>query len=246
MTPKQFVKAYVKHGSIKAVSREEDITWYMARKAYRAAVAAGLMDAQSVGRKSNAQVKKPEPIFTGETRMAPIRKFAVPKRGVRYYFFTSAQNNTTLHKPLWANLLALKDYLKGSLHVGRFAYMKSGLGALGDKAKFTEAKNETLYGADTLAWADELAPYINDNRCEVAPGLVWCGEWQRLPTVKRPLSGYETYTGRKSGIFPHVKYEMHSVPASKFEDTKFNFTTGTVTRRNYILKGAPAPLLFAT
>jgi len=238
MTPKQFVEAYEKHGSIKAVAREEGITWYQARKAYRAAVAAELMDPQSVGRKSNGQVKKPEPVFTGETRVKKMPKFTVPKRGVRYYIFTSAQNNTKMHMPLWENLLALKDYFKGSMHVGRFAYMKSGLGEAGDKAKFTEVKKETLYGADTLAWADEIAPYINDERCEVAPGLVWCGEWQRLPTVKRPLSGYETYTGRKSGIFPHVKYEMQSVPASKFEDTKFNFTTGTVTRRNYILKGA--------
>jgi len=200
MTPKQFVKAYEKHGSIKAVSREEGMTWYMARKHYRAAVAAGLMDAQSVGRKSNAAVKKPEPIFTGETRVTPLRKFSVPTRGVRYYIFTSAQNNTKIHEPLWENLLALKDEYKAGMHVGRFAYMKSGLGALGDKAKFTEVKKETLYGADTLAWADEIAPYISDERAEVAPGLVWCGEWQRLPTVKRPLSGYETYTGRKSEI----------------------------------------------
>lgn len=238
MTPKQFVKAYTKHGSIKAVSREEGLTWYMARKVYKEAVAAGLMDAQPVGRKSNEQVKKPEPIFTGETRVKKMQKFSVPQRGVRYYMFTSAQNNTKVHKPLWENLLALKVHLKAGMHVGRFAYMKSGLGALGDKAKFTDAKTETLYGADTLAWANEITPYISDERAEVAPGLVWCGEWQRLPTVKRPLSGYETYTGRKSGIFPHVKYEMQSVPASKFEDTKFNFTTGTVTRRNYILKGA--------
>ena len=238
MTPKQFVTKYKKHGSIKAVSRNENITWYQTRKVYRQAVADSLMDPVSVGRKSNADVKKPKPVFAGETQLKEIRTFDVPKRGVRRYIFTSAQNNTKLHSPLWKNLLALAAFYGASVHVGRYTYMKSGLGELGDKAKFTMAKSESLYGADIMAWAPELDDYLNDERCEVAPGLVWCGEWQRLPTVKRPLSGYESYTGRKSGIFPHAKFDMHSVPSSKFEDTKFNYTTGTVTMRNYIVKGA--------
>jgi hypothetical protein len=99
-------------------------------------------------------------------------------------------------------------------------------------------KDESLYDGDTVAWDPIIEKYLADERIQLAPGLVWCGEWQRLPTTKRPLSGYETYTGRKSGIFPHAKFEMQSVAAGKFEDTKFNYTTGTVTMRNYIVKGA--------
>ena len=35
-------------------------------------------------------------------------------------------------------------------------------------------------------------------------------------------------------MLPHVKVAMESVPSGKFEATKFNYTTGTVTQRNYI------------
>jgi hypothetical protein len=59
-----------------------------------------------------------------------------------------------------------------------------------------------------------------------------------LPTAENPLSGLEVYTGRKSGIFPHAKVAMQSVPSAKHTPTKFNYTTGTVTLRNYIQRKA--------
>ncbi len=245
ITPQAFVKAYEKHGSIKAVSRNEGITYGQARKAYQIAVLNKLMDAQPVGRKSNDQVKTPEPVFTGDTHIKKVREFKVPEgKDIKRYLFTSAQNNTKIHEGLWANLKALAKHYDAEIHVSRYTYMKSGLGLRGDKALFTPVKDETLYGAKTVAWCPEIEDYHSDERCQVAPGLVWCGEWQRLPTVKRPLSGYESYTGRKSGIFPHAKIEMSSVPASKFEDPKFNYTTGTVTRMNYIVKGAGLQAIF--
>ena len=239
MTPKQFVKAYKKYGSIKAVARETDGENYRTvRAAYLQAVEEGIMDKQPVGRKNRDQSKKPEPVFEGQLHVLDLKEFAVPKRGVKRYILTSAQNNTHLHDGLWDNLIALKDHYNARLMVGRFTYIKSGLGVRGDKAQFVAMKRETLYDGDTLVWDPRIEPYLADERIELAPGLVWCGEWQRLPTTKRPLSGYETYTGRKSGIFPHAKYEMQSVAAGKFEDTKFNWTTGTCTMRNYIVRGA--------
>lgn len=236
MTPKQFVKAYKEHGSIKAVSRNTDLTYRAARNLYLEAVRQELMEPQSVGRKSRDKVKKP--LFHGVVQAPQTAEFDVPKRGVKRYILTSAQNNTRLHDGLWTNLLALREHYKAKLMVARYTYIKCGLGAGGDKALFTPMKSESLYSADTVAWDPRIEPYLSDARVELAPGLVWCGEWQRLPTTKRPLSGYETYTGRKSGIFPHAKFEMQSVASSKYEDTKFNYTTGTATMRNYIVKGA--------
>lgn len=243
MTPEEFVELYKKHGSIKQVARVTDgMSYYTTRKVYQRAVSLGLMKAKSVGRKTNDELKspdvEPEPVFSGERQLPETKEFSVPKKGVKTYILTSAQNNTTIHKGLWANLLALKEYCGAELLVGRFTYMKSGLGESGDKAKFTEVKSETLYGSKTVGWAPEIEQYTYDYRAQLAPGLVWCGEWQRLPTTKRPLSGYETYTGRNSGIFPHSKLEMASVANAKNEPTKFNYTTGTVTMRNYIVKGA--------
>jgi hypothetical protein len=238
MTPKQFVKHYKKYGSVKLVAKGTGITYYKARKAYIHAVADGLMDAQSVGRKSREQIKAPEPIFQGQQKAPRPTEFAVPKKGVKTYILTSAQNNTKLHEGLWKNLLALRKFYGAKLMVGRYTYIKCGLGEGGDKARFVAMQDESLYDSKIVAWDPRIEPYVVDERVELAPGLVWCGEWQRLPTVKRPLSGFETYTGRKSGIFPHAKFEMQSVASSKFEATKFNYTTGTTTMRNYIVKGA--------
>lgn len=239
MTPRQFVTAYKTHGSIKAVAREtEGLTYGGARKLYLRAVADELMTKQSVGRKNSEQTKTPEPVFHGQTHAIDMAEFDVPKRGVKRYILTSAQNNTKLHDNLWRNLLALREHYKAKLMVARYTYIKCGLGVGGDKAQFVAMKDESLYSGDTVAWDPRIEPFLADERIELAPGLVWCGEWQRLPTTKRPLSGYETYTGRKSGIFPHAKFEMQSVASSKFKPTKFNYTTGTVTMRNYIVKGA--------
>jgi hypothetical protein len=81
-------------------------------------------------------------------------------------------------------------------------------------------------------------PFICDQRRELVKGLVWCGEMNILPTAIDPLSGLESYTARQSAIFPHAKLAMRSVPTMQTEGTKMNYTTGTVTRRNYIKKRA--------
>jgi len=178
MTPLQFVHFYIKHGSIKAVARNQNIAYRQARKLYLRAVDAGLMDQQPVGAKTRAQNKRPEPIFTGQALAPKTMSFPVPEKGVATYICTSAQNNTKLHQQLWHNLLTLAKHIDAKVLVARYTYMKSGLGELGDKAKFTGAKTETLYGANTLAWASEIGRYLLDERAELAPGLVWCGEWQ--------------------------------------------------------------------
>ena len=237
MTPKQFVKNYQRFGSVKAVAKARGRTYHSMRKAYLLAVEEGLMDRQPVGRKSSAQTKSPEPTFHGQEKAPEATAFKVPKRAVKRYILTSAQNNTKLHDGLWENILALRLHYGAKLMVSRYTYMKSGH-VRDDKAAFVAMKDESLYSGDIVAWAPDIEPFLCDERVEIAPGLVWCGEWQRLPTTKRPLSGYETYTGRKSGIFPHCKFEMQSVASSKFEATKFNYTTGTCTMRNYIIKGA--------
>jgi len=68
--------------------------------------------------------------------------------------------------------------------------------------------------------------------------LVWCGESNTLPTAVNPLSGFESYTGRKSGIFPHTKVALESIPSMAGEGTKFNYTTGALTLRNHIQRKA--------
>jgi hypothetical protein len=163
-------------------------------------------------------------------------KLELPPPGqIKRYVITSVQNNTYLH-PGWINLKAYADYLNQfgagcEFIVGTFSYA---LDAYGAKA----VKRGSWKPMDSLWYANEIQEYIRDQRLELAPGLIWCGEMNILPTAVNPLNGLETYNGRNSNIVPHAKVAMDSVPSLPDEATKFNFSTGTITQRNYIQKRA--------
>lgn len=183
--------------------------------------------------KSGAMAK---PVAAGRLKPLPNEKRPKPKSGkVHRYLLTSAQNNTYVADEWWANLLALKEEYSAELLVGTFSYNMNAYGELAVK-KGTKGEYQR-----ELWFDDRLKPYIaaGDNRnIELAPGLVWVGRGNILPTAAHPLLGFEGYTGRASGIYPHAKQEMESVASHKAEATKFNFTTGCVTQRNYLQKKA--------
>jgi len=159
----------------------------------------------------------------------------LPKDGkVKTYILSSAQNNTHVHKKCWENLRAYAEHLDAEIMVATFTYNKASIGA-------KNAKRKTSKEGDDSArewWASEVEPFICDQRTVLAPGLVWCGELQMLPTAVNPITGLESYTGRKSSILPHPKFAVQSIPSPKHSGTKFIYTTGAVTLRNYIQKKA--------
>jgi hypothetical protein len=177
-------------------------------------------------------------IADGRVGEVKAEVFPLPKKGhVARYIFTSAQNNTLPH-PAWANLKAYAEWLgerprsSCRLIVGTFSYALDAYGAKAVKRNtFDEGKAD-----EDLWYAPELEPFILDSPVEIAHGLMWAGEMNILPTARHPLTGLETYNGRKSNIVPHAKIAMESVPSMPGEGTKFNFTTGTITQRNYIQK----------
>lgn len=175
-------------------------------------------------------------IVDGKIKSPKAEKRAFPKGDeVRRYILTSAQNNTYVHEKFWDNLIAYRDYLGAELLVGTFSYNINAYGKLAVK------RGHAPSGSNDLWFDTKLLPFIeagDDRNIEIAPGLIWCGRANILPTAVRPLSGFETYTGRASGIFPHSKIELQSIASGKHEATKFNYTTGTVTQRNYIQKKA--------
>lgn len=244
---KKIAKAYKKHGSLKKAWRNAfpGIGWHRFLKGYRNAVAEGLMPDLRVGAKTNDQLKNPAAVVEapkGKVKALETIEIPVPKRGVKRYLFTSAQNNTDLFMPFWENLLVLKDHYKADLHVSRYVYLTHSRSSKLDKFKAFErlekVPDDDEKERTDISWDFYIEPYCSDFRMEVAPGLVWCGEMNILPTAVNPLSGLEVYTGRKSGIFPHAKLAMESVPSSKHAPTKYNYTTGTVTMRNYIQRKA--------
>lgn len=180
-------------------------------------------------------VRKAQESVTGRARPPERVAFDLPAPGkIARYIFTCAQSNTKVHLPTWKNILALAEHYGASVHVSRFTYKKE---AYGSKA-VKPGKGATAADKADLWFDKAIEPFASDEGALVAPGLVWCGEMNILPTAVRPLSGLESYTGRKSGIFPHAKIAMESIASHKSEPTKFNYTTGAVTLRNYIAKKA--------
>lgn len=145
--------------------------------------------------------------------------------------FTCAQNNTKLHENFWKSLMRFVEYKQAEMHIARLTYVKTQQGSAkpGTK-KFTD---------DDRMWYDpRIAPYISDQSVQITPDLVWCGELNIIPTRVSPLSNLLSYTRNASGIVPHVKMAMQSVPTMRGAPNKFMFTTGAVTQRNYIQKAA--------
>lgn len=149
---------------------------------------------------------------------------------IKRYIFTCAQSCTKVHKPTWDSLLTLAKHYGAEILVSRFAY---------DTTTRTDVTKPGKSKVREEAWWDDaIAPYICDERFKVAKGLEFCGELQIIPTAKRPISGLESYTGRASCIIPHVKIAMESIASGKHEGAKLIYTTGTVTKRNYIQRKA--------
>lgn len=190
-----------------------------------------------MSRRTRAEQATPEelPKAHGRLDARTRREMPLPRgKRVKRYVLTSAQNNTWVNAEVWQNLMAIAAHYHAEVLVGTYSYNKASYGA-----KSVKRGQEPSVDDRRELWFDPaLFPYIVDEAVQLAPGLVWCGEVNTLPTAPRPLAGFEAYTGRASCIFPHAKFAMVSVASGKHEATKLNFTTGTVTQRNYIQKRA--------
>jgi hypothetical protein len=221
----QIPALYNKHGSLKAIARTGRYGNYnKVQRAYRKAIEEGLITHVALGRKPHTHTK-----FTLIERAEPLK---TKKARSKAYILTCAQNNTLVHEPTWQSLKAYAEYLGAEIYVSQFMYAKRGLGQTNDKANLSKSSGHPLVND---IWFDPaILPYINNSRVEIAPGLVWCGELNILPTAEKPLRGLESYTGRASMIVPHTHLQMQSIATTSDSGTKFSYTTGTVTQHNYI------------
>ena len=171
-----------------------------------------------------------KPFVGGQIHASEYDAMPTPTKGIVHrYILTSAQNNTRVNKSLWNNILAFAKHIDAQIMVSTFTYNHNAYGKMA-------VKRGTQKIQDQLWYDSAIEPYISDSRVQLARGLVWCGEMNILPTAIYPISGLESYTGRASSIFPHAKISLESIASGKFEGTKFCYTTGTVTQRNYISK----------
>lgn len=176
----------------------------------------------------------PEPPITQGTMEDPAERRIGPRTGKQTYVFTCAQNNTDLiPEHWWKALMNLVDHYEAELHVSRFTYNKASYGKNSVKPGTTK-----LTDTRDLFYAPEIEPYISDEDIQITDDLVWLGSVSLQPTAVNPIAGWQNHTRHASCILPHTKLAMESVPTMKSDPAKFIFTTGSVTQRNYIQKGA--------
>lgn len=176
-----------------------------------------------------------KPISGGFVAKAEAQQRPLPQPGeLKRYLLTSAQNNTDVHTEFFTNLVAYAELLDAELLVGSYSYNRASYSQKSTKRNMGPTDDDRKGD-----WYDPiLEPYFLDEAVELAPMLEWRGEINIIPTAKRPLSDLETYTQRKSGIFPHAKIAMSSVAGTKDDGAKMNYTTGTCTLMNYVQKKA--------
>jgi len=223
ITPAQIPTLLTKYGSLRAIGRAEGLHYTQVHRAYAKAVEAGLLELLPLGRKTHASHKTP-------TLKQRDKAQRTKKASHTRYILTCAQNNTLVHEQTWENIQALARHYDAEIYVSTFLYAnRSHWQKNLDKARATKGER----GKDELWFDPKIVPHINNDRVEIAKSLVWCGELNISPTAARPLSGLEVYTGRKSMIVPHTHVAMQSI-ATIGGAAKLNYSTGTVTRRNYI------------
>jgi hypothetical protein len=177
-----------------------------------------------------------KPLVAGSMKGRETLVNKLPKQGeIARYILTSAQSNTHINEAFWNNLMVLVEELDATFYCASYTYNLSSYG----KASVKRGTDDPT--KDNEVWYDHrVLPYFDqsDQRIKLAPGLIWCGEHNTLPTAKRPLTGLEGHTGANSGIYPHAKMALQSVPTAHKDHQKFLYTTGSVTQKNYIQKRA--------
>lgn len=156
-----------------------------------------------------------KPISSGTKQNPTKRKQLDGKR----FVFTSAQNNTPVHKEFLDALKIFCEVNKAELIVGTFNYNKSGF----------------QNGPSEETWFDPaIRNYILNESRKISDDLIWCGELSILPTAVNPMSGFQSYTQESGGIIPHVKVQLDPLPRANGKGIRQLFTTGAVTQQNYV------------
>lgn len=144
------------------------------------------------------------------------------------FVITAAQNNTPIHAGLMKSLKLYCEDKNAELIISRFSYNKNGF-QNGVKQDLEKSKGEMWYDP-------AIEPYVLDDLVKITDDLYFGGNINILPTAKRPLSGWDNYFRGASGIVPHVKHELQSHPSLGGDQARMLYTTGTITKRNYIQK----------
>jgi len=135
------------------------------------------------------------------------------------YLITYAQNATPIHKPFFASMQAFCKANNATLVVvpGRYKNPTS---------RWTNQQENDDW------WAEEITPFLQFDRRSLCKNLKVFADISVQPTANRPLSGFEVFLGKCSGIFGHPKRALEVVPTGT-RTPRIMWTTGACTVPNY-------------
>ncbi len=173
--------------------------------------------------KKGSEVKKP--LYSG--KIAAVNSKVKKLKGSKTFVFTSAQNNTPVHKGLLKSLQAYCEDKDAQLFVSRFSYNQNGFQ--------NGVKNDIENGKGAVWYDPAIEPYVLDELVKITKDIYFGGNINILPTADKPLSRWDNYFREASGIVPHVKHALQSHP-TLIGEARFLYSTGALTKRNYIQK----------
>mgnify|MGYP003385248310 CR=1 FL=1 len=162
--------------------------------------------------------------FASTRRAEPVLAIigAVPPV-TRTFILSSAQDGSAIHEQFVQNLEAYASFHRASIHIAGFTY---------NKALFED------HDKRHAEFHPKVRQYLASTQINISNKVLFCAEMNTLPTQSDPLSGFETYTRDKWGVFPHPRVTLKSVPVMWNADPKLIMTTGAVTLPNYVQKKA--------
>lgn len=154
--------------------------------------------------------------FSSE-KIQPAVKILPPARKALRFICSSAQNNTKVHAGFLKNIEAYAKKIDAEILISGYTY------------------GTRLTAKD---FHPSIQKYLTNRQFNIHNKLLFCGEMNIIPTAVDPLSGFETYTRSKWGIFPHPRISLKSIPTMFNSPVKQIMTTGSVTLPNYIPRKA--------
>lgn len=139
------------------------------------------------------------------------------------FILCTAQNNTALEGDFLTALELYAHHKNAEILVSPTEYART--------LYETGTKGEVFY-------SERVRPYLVDSPVRLYNDLIFAAELMLNPTVTRPTNGLQGYHGENSVIVPHVKIELQSYPTPQDQTPKFVWTTGTLTKKNYIQRAA--------
>ena len=141
------------------------------------------------------------------------------------YVLTTAQNNTDVCPVFFESLRNYCVSNNATLLVAKTTYNLNG---------FQETPEGVYY--DPL-----IVPYLVEGQINLGGTIEFCSQANVLPTAKNPLASFEGITGvGVSVIIPATKIALKCTAALKGGKAKELYSTGAITRRNYIMRKAGA------